>query len=322
VTVAAAASSFMPVIQGLNVLSSRPLRIAVSDHLPDFLVKHVFETYAKPLALAEGRQIVFETVSNDDMLTNLDAKPFDGFITSPSLHSWLYQEHNFFGALPYGLTRSEKMRWLISDEGQALQQEFFGHLNLRPVALAIGADTMGCFAKKSIQSASDLRGLSIASSDLRGQWFARQGMKVSDLTPTQQIEHLNQGSLDISDIYPADASSFIAAQLNETADFSYWLFPEIKTAPTVYMLWKKSSWNEELQSKHRDEIAVESLLQVSQRWNLHQEHILKQISRYYPVHQVPNSVVDLFRKDAQELHRQLAARNDFSARIAKSLKLG
>jgi hypothetical protein len=216
------------------------------------------------------------------------------------------------GSLPFGLAREKKRLWLLSSEGQALQDQFFGFLGLSPQIIGIGSDKFGSFSKIKIDSEPKLSGRSIALSDLRAAWFNRRGLSVRRLHLFEQARELNQGRLDISEPFPPTLSLFaIEGHLDKQESWTYNLFPKIRTAPTLFCLWNKSVWSQPsvaMEGTHR-EIGRRGFEKISHEWMAREDQALVEIGHRHFIHEMPDSIVDLFKAEADRYHNLVARRS-------------
>jgi TRAP-type mannitol/chloroaromatic compound transport system substrate-binding protein len=290
--------------------------IGISDWIPAALVKDAEAYYLQPIAKLFGKDLQITRVKNSDLfpddLNGVLNPKLDAAVTSTSFHSWLYAEHACLGSLPFGLAREKKQQWLLSSEGQALQDQFFGFLGLSPQIIGIGSDKFGSFSKVKIDSEPNFRGRSIALSDLRAAWFARQRLSVRPLHPFEQASELNQGRLDISEPYPPTLSVFaIERHLDKQESWTYNLFPKIRTAPTLFCLWNKSVWSQTsvaMKGAHR-EIGRRGFEKISHEWIAREDQALAEIGHRHFIHEIPDSIVDLFKADADRYHNLVARRS-------------
>ena len=308
------------------------LRIGFSDWIPTYLAREIEMSYLRPMAQRAGRSLEIVKVANFSLLENLS---FDAVVTSTSFHRTLSPEHAYFGAVPFGLTRQRKIDWLFSADGQRHQDLFFAQLGFKPQLIGMGSDQMGSFAKIKINSPEALLGSpkgisnsahSIAISDLRATWFARLGLRVSRLHPAAQIEALKRGVLDISEpVSPVASFASLCASSGTHSDGSgeswiYNLFPKIRTAPTVFCLWRKPT-SELLLADLKSE--VESMgrtgfEKVSSTWVERESQALTQIGTNHSIFEIPSSVIDLFQADANRYHLLLARQSAFATSLAQA----
>ena len=296
----------------------------MSDWIPTSLARDIEVNYLQPMAHLLNRSLVVTSVKNaslfSDTATGLLNSDFDGAVTSTSFHSWLHAEHVCMGPLPFGLSKEEKAHWLLSSQGQELQNQFFGFLGLSPQVVGIGTDLFGAFSKSKIDSVQSLRGHSrsrnsIAFSDARAAWFIRQGLSVQKIAPFEQAAELNRGTLHISEpLSPSGALGLIESHLRRDENWTYNLFPKIRTAPTVFCLWRKTKWDQHsfgLEPERRA-LGRAGFERVSREWTTREEKALSDIASRNSVHEIPSQVVDLFKGEAQLLHQLLAQRSPFA----------
>ncbi|MBX2988536.1 MAG: hypothetical protein KF802_11630 [Bdellovibrionaceae bacterium] len=315
-TISAAASGQRGLLDfGRGAGAKKELRVAISDWLPSFLADGIRHSYLAPLSTALGVELIVSRVPNHEMLLNIPASPYDLYVTSASFHSWLHNEHVFFGPLPYGLSREAKTAWLVSHEGRRLQEEFFGHMGLTPHVLGVGSDVVGCFSRRELLTPESLKNASIANRDARSQWFRGQGMRVQALLPKQQADALSSGQLDLSEILSPSVSNFLGPK--NLTDLSYYIFPHVKTAPTVFALWKTDHLAElaRREGGRIERVRNDALEAVSRQWLDHEERGLRMISASYNVKVMPDEIIEVFRKPAMTYRQSLMRRSPLAWRI-------
>jgi TRAP-type mannitol/chloroaromatic compound transport system substrate-binding protein len=289
-------------------------KIGMNSWLPSAVKSEIHQLYRSSRT---AHSFSFESISTVPSFSEFfKTSPYDALITSPALHPGLNKDYLFFGGLPYGYEQAQQAKWLTSPESRQLQKEFFAQLGATPQLLGMGSASMGFFSKCELNQVSDYFQKTIAVSGVRSSWFSKHGAIPRSLTPLQQQQQLKDGNLDISNIYPASVAQYVGTELGP--EFSFTLFPRVKTAHTVYILWKSKVWERlEAEQPRLEEISHRAFARVSEQWRRQELQKLSEIQRRFEVKSVPQSMVEAFKEQAQEFTHALAARSPYSQKLAQ-----
>jgi TRAP-type mannitol/chloroaromatic compound transport system substrate-binding protein len=104
-----------------------------------------------------------------------------------------------FGAVPFGMEPWEYAAWWYYGGGQALAEEIYGALSIRPIFCGlIGPESAGWF-REEIQSLDDLRGLKIRFAGLGGMVMQELGASVTMLPGGEIFQALEKGAIDATE---------------------------------------------------------------------------------------------------------------------------
>lgn len=102
----------------------------------------------------------------------------------------------FFGSCPFGLTAPEQMAWMYHGGGQALYDETYNPLGIKPfMAGNSGPQWFGWF-RRELKSVDDLKGLRLRTTGLNGDMMRRVGVAVVSLPGGEVFQALQAGTID------------------------------------------------------------------------------------------------------------------------------
>lgn len=319
-TLIGAAASLGPMAFWRAKKNPNTLRIGVSDWLPASLLAMIERHYLIPTAAVLGRKLEIVRLPNHQVLRADAGAKIDAYVTSPVLHGWLPREHFFFGSLPFGMDRGAKIDWLQSADSTTTQSAYFSRWELVPQAIGVGSDHFGIFSRKEIKTAADLRGMSIASSDARADWFAAHGMQPLEIKPAAQFGALVVGSIDASEPMPANVNLELGRRLNGAGETSlrYYHFPKIRTAPALFSLWSARQHASLSQNEKRrlEGVSRAALVAISDEWNDQQADCVRRIAAAHLYEELPAALISGFRVQALEHRKRLAADSTIAALVA------
>ncbi|WP_296270395.1 TRAP transporter substrate-binding protein [Pseudomonas sp. UBA6323] len=105
----------------------------------------------------------------------------------------------FFGAVPFGLSTQEMNAWLSKGGGQALWDEAYAPLGLKPLTAGNSTMQMGGWFNKEIHSLADIKGLKIRMPGLGGEVWSRLGATTVVLPGGEIFTALQTGAIDATD---------------------------------------------------------------------------------------------------------------------------
>ena len=126
----------------------------------------------------------------------------------------------FFTTVPFGLTPAEHTAWIEYGGGQALWDELYAPLGLKPLMAGNSSLQMGGWFRREIAGLADLKGLKLRSAGLGGELFAKLGAVTVALGVPDIYPALQSGTIDgVEFLGPA---SDLAAGFHQVAPFYYW----------------------------------------------------------------------------------------------------
>ncbi len=102
----------------------------------------------------------------------------------------------FFTAIPFGLTSLEHHAWIYHGGGQALWDELYGELGIKPFMAGNTGMSMGGWYHRPIETVEEIKGLKIRMPGLGGEIFRRMGATPVSLPPGEIAAALQSGVLD------------------------------------------------------------------------------------------------------------------------------
>ncbi len=126
----------------------------------------------------------------------------------------------FFLSIPYGLTPLEHNAWIEQGGGQALWDELYADLGVKPFMAGNTGMSMGGWFKNELHSKTDLEGLKFRMPGLGGEMYGGMGIVQVSTPPGQILPELQRGTIDAAEF--AGPSSDLALALYRAAPFYYW----------------------------------------------------------------------------------------------------
>jgi TRAP-type mannitol/chloroaromatic compound transport system substrate-binding protein len=125
----------------------------------------------------------------------------------------------FYTAVPFGLTPMEHVAWVDAGGGQALWDELYAPLGVKPFMAGNTGVCMGGWFRRELRGLEDLKGLKIRSLGLGGEVYRRLGA-IPQTTPVAEIlTSLQSGVLDAAEF--VGPGTDIALGLFRVAPFYY-----------------------------------------------------------------------------------------------------
>ena len=135
-------------------------------------------------------------------------------------HQHAHPAHNFFTAVPFGLTADEMAGWIHFGGGQALWDELWAPGNIKPLMCTSTGTQMGGWFNREIRDVGDIDGLKIRMPGLGGEALAKLGAVPRNIPGGDIRAALEDGSLDAAEwVGPWND---LAAGLHEVANHYYY----------------------------------------------------------------------------------------------------
>ena len=226
----------------------------------------------------------------------------------------------YFTAAPFGLVASEMDAWLYYGGGLELWHELYEPLGL--IAFPAGnttCQTLGWF-NRELRTVADLRGLKIRMPGLGGEVMQRAGATQVTMPASEIFTSLQTGAIDAAEwVGPYND---IALGLHKAARYYY--YPGFhEPGPTEQCVINLEAWNS-LPGDLQEIVRVccqATNLDVQAEYNWGNAMALDQLRQNPDVElrEVPDEIFAALRGFAQEAEEELAARDEFSARIQRSI---
>ena len=228
-------------------------------------------------------------------------------------------EAAFFGAVPFGLTSTQRAAWL-GQGGQALWDEAYAPHGLKPLAIFSGGQQLGGWFNREITGLDDFQGLSIRQDGLAGEVLDRLGARRIELPAAEVAAALGEGRLDAC--AGGSLAGDLAAGLPAVARYAYypaWQAPETlgellangqaharlpEDLQAIVAAAARNASQELLDAAlYRDALALEALKRQG-----------VELKRF------PEAVLDAFALEAEKRLGELAAQSELGGRIWASQK--
>ncbi len=125
----------------------------------------------------------------------------------------------FFTTVPFGLNPTQHEAWILFGGGQALWDELYKPVGVKPFLAGNTGPGMGGWFKREINELSDLQGLKFRIAGLGGELFRRLGANPVLLPPGEMFSALQNGTIDAAE-FVGPWSDF-ALGLHRVAPFYY-----------------------------------------------------------------------------------------------------
>ncbi len=106
---------------------------------------------------------------------------------------------NFFTAVPFGLTATERTAWIHWGGGQELWDELAARFNLKPFMVGNTGVQMGGWFRREVNTLDDLKGLKFRMPGLGGEALRRLGVIVISLPGGEVFPALQSGAIDATE---------------------------------------------------------------------------------------------------------------------------
>jgi len=125
----------------------------------------------------------------------------------------------FYTTVPFGLTPLEHVAWVDAGGGQALWDELYAALGVKPFMAGNTGVCMGGWFRREVQGLDDLKGLKIRSLGLGGEVYRRLGATPQTTPVGEILTSLQSGVLDAAEF--VGPGTDIALGLYRAAPFYY-----------------------------------------------------------------------------------------------------
>ena len=102
----------------------------------------------------------------------------------------------YFTTIPFGLNPSAHNAWIRFGGGQALWDEAYGPLDVKPLLAGNSGANMAGWFKSPLTSLSDLKGVRIRTAGLGGEIYRQLGAATVTLPPSEIFSALQSGAID------------------------------------------------------------------------------------------------------------------------------
>ena len=119
--------------------------------------------------------------------------------TAPLFWAGKFPAAPIFTAAPFGLTPLEHITWISKGGGQALWDELYAPLGIKPFMASNTGYQMGGWFKKPVASVEDFKGLKIRMPGLGGQVVSKLGGSPVNLAPGEIFTSLQTGVIDATE---------------------------------------------------------------------------------------------------------------------------
>ena len=126
---------------------------------------------------------------------------------------------SFFTTVPFGLLPNEHVAWIDAGGGQALWDEIYAPLGVKPFMGGNTGVCMGGWFRREIKSRDDVKGLKVRSLGLGGEVYRRLGAIPQTTSPGEILVALQSGVIDGAEF--VGPGSDIALGLYRFAPFYY-----------------------------------------------------------------------------------------------------
>jgi len=284
------------------------------------------ERLAQRIETASGGRLKIKIFAGGELVPALEV--FDAVIngTAQLGHDASYYHRGkvpaaqYFTAAPFGLTAPEMDAWLYYGGGLELWQELYEPLGLMvfPAGNTCG-QSLGWF-NKELRTVDDLRGLKIRMPGLGGEVMQRAGATQVTMPASEIFTSLQTGAIDAAEwVGPYND---IALGLHKAARYYY--FPGFQEpGPAEQCVINLDAWNSlppDLQEIVR--VSCQSInLDMQAEYNWGNAMALAQLDADPNVElkELPDEIFVELRKHHDEAAAELAARDEFSARVQRSI---
>ncbi len=226
----------------------------------------------------------------------------------------------YFTAAPFGLTAPEMDAWFYYGGGVEMWHELYEPHGL--IAFPAGntcGQSLGWF-NKEVNTLDDIKGLKIRMPGLGGEVMQRAGATQVTIPASEIFTSLQTGAIDAAEwVGPYND---LALGLHKAARYYY--YPGFQEpGPAEQCLINKAAWDtlpEDLKEIVR--IACQSInLDIQAEYNWGNAMALDQLKNdpNVELREVSDEIFDELRRYSDEAMAELAARDEFSARVQRSM---
>lgn len=159
--------------------------------------------------------------------------------TAPYFAAGKIKAAMYFTTLPFGLSASEISGWIQHGGGQALWDETYAPLNLKPFYAGNSMAQAGGWFKKPITSLADLQGLKMRIAGLGGAIMQKIGVSAVNLSPQEIFPALQSGVIDAAEF--VGPWNDVALGLSKVAPFYYMPAPH-EPGPALECIVNMDVW--------------------------------------------------------------------------------
>ena len=284
------------------------------------------ENLARKIETASNGRLRIKVFAGGELVPALEV--FDAVIggTAQMGHDASYYHRGkvpaaqYFTAAPFGFTAPEMDAWLYYGGGLDLWHELYEPLGL--IAFPAGntcCQTLGWF-NKELNTMDDVRGLKLRMPGLGGEVMQRAGATQVTMPASEIFTSLQTGAIDAAEwVGPYND---IALGLHKAAQYYY--YPGFQEpGPTEQCVINLEAWRslpQDLQEIVRLACqATNSDMQAEYNWG--NAMALDQLRQdpNIELREIPTAIFEALRAYAQEAAEELAARDEFSARVQASM---
>ena len=126
----------------------------------------------------------------------------------------------YFTAVPFGLTPDGHTAWIEQGGGQALWDELYAPVGIKPFQAGNSGMQMGGWFKREIGGLDDLKGLKMRIPGLGGQVMRRLGVTAVSTPPGEIFPALQSGAIDAAEFLGPWSDRSLG--LDKVAPYYYW----------------------------------------------------------------------------------------------------
>jgi TRAP-type mannitol/chloroaromatic compound transport system substrate-binding protein len=227
----------------------------------------------------------------------------------------------YFTAIPYGHTVHEINAWMYYGGGLELWRELYEPLNVMPFPAGNTGVQMAGWFNKEINSVEDLKGLKMRIPGMGGEVMQRAGVTQITVPASEIFTALQTGAIDAAEwVGPYNDLSL---GLHKAARYYY--YPGWhETCPMLECTVNLDAWNslpEDLQAIIANVCqAINNDIMAEYTWG---NAVALQQMKQDPnieIRRLPDDVLELLRRLSREAIEELAAKDEWAARIQASYK--
>lgn len=225
----------------------------------------------------------------------------------------------FFTTVPFGLTPGEHVAWIEAGGGQALWDEIYAPLGVKPFMGGNTGVCMGGWFRREIHSLADVRGLKVRALGLGGEVYRRLGATPQTTAPAEILLSLQSGVIDGAEF--VGPGSDIALGFYRVAPFYY--YPGFnKPNGTGECIVSLKAWNaldSELKAIVSHACAAEANFALAEMERLNGEALAALTTRHnVQLRAFPGEMTAAARSHARDVLGELASRSEISRRVHDS----
>ncbi len=225
----------------------------------------------------------------------------------------------FYTTVPFGLTPLEHVSWVDAGGGQALWDELYAPLGVKPFMAGNTGVCMGGWFRREVQGLDDLKGLKIRSLGLGGEVYRRLGATPQTTPVGEILTSLQSGVLDAAEF--VGPGTDISLGLYRVAPFYYG--PGFnKPNGTGECIVSRKVWeaaDAETKAIIAHACAAEASFALSEMERLNAEALAVLISRdNVQLKSFSPAIVNAARKEATSVIDELATRGVMARKVHES----